>query len=50
MHYTIGDELGKGSFGSVHIGKHAKAHVPCAVKIIKKNKVREFPVYEKLMI
>ena len=47
--YSLRKELGAGQFGSVRLGKHRKSGVPCAIKIIKKSKVGEAPVYEKLM-
>lgn len=48
-HYTIGKELGSGSFGSVYMTEHNQTKVPAAIKVIKKAKLKENEVYMDLM-
>eukprot|EP01064_Diplonema_japonicum_P013373 TRINITY_DN20920_c0_g1_i1.p1 TRINITY_DN20920_c0_g1~~TRINITY_DN20920_c0_g1_i1.p1 ORF type:complete len:349 (+),score=111.85 TRINITY_DN20920_c0_g1_i1:47-1048(+) len=38
-HYAIGDELGKGTFAKVKLGKHYKTGERVAIKIIDKNSI-----------
>ena len=42
--YKIGKVIGEGSFGQVRIGLHRQAHIKCAIKIIKKDKVGEHEI------
>lgn len=35
--YTLGKEIGKGSYGSVHLGMDKATHEKVAIKLIKKN-------------
>jgi len=46
--YMMGKELGKGSFGSVHLAKHKDLDVGCAIKTIKKSGLTN-KVYRELM-
>jgi calcium-dependent protein kinase len=48
-HYKVGKELGSGSFGSVYATENIQTKVPAAIKIIKKNKLKENEVYMDLM-
>ena len=43
-HYKLGKELGRGTFGVVKIGTHRKSGVPCAIKIVTKEKLVEYDV------
>ena len=47
-HYMLGRDLGSGAFGTVKIGQHRRSNMTCAVKIIKKQKLREHHIYEQL--
>ena len=48
QHYKQQRVLGKGAFGTVMSGKHRRSGMPCAIKIIKKEKLREHQIYEEL--
>ena len=38
--YMITEELGRGSFGQVCVGKHTSTDVECAIKVIDKVKLQ----------
>lgn len=42
--YSLGKELGKGSFGSVNLAKHRTLDSGCAIKVIKKSTLNN-PTY-----
>ena len=44
--YTFGDELGKGSFGSVHVAWRNGTYEKYAMKSIKKANIQRSPVLE----
>ena len=46
--YSKRKEIGKGAFGTVHLGSHRKTNVPCAIKTIKKTQLNEAEVYQEL--
>lgn len=48
--YQFRKKIGEGAFGEVYEAVHIKAELPCAVKVIKKTKLRESKIHEKLMI
>ena len=47
-HYQLIKEIGNGAFGSVHLGKHKKSDVPCAIKKITKRSLKVANVYQEL--
>lgn len=47
--YQLGKELGSGSFGSVRLAQHKASKVMVAIKIIKKQLLRESEIYQELM-
>ena len=46
--YALSKELGAGQFGSVYSGIHRATNMPCAIKVIRKQKPRERQVYAEL--
>ena len=48
QHYKINRQLGAGAFGTVKAGFHRRSKMPCAIKIIKKEKLSEHQIYEEL--
>lgn len=48
-HYSLGETLSKGSFGTVHRGQHAHTGTEVAIKIVKKEKIQEREVHAELM-
>ena len=48
QHYKISKQLGAGAFGTVKAGFHRRSKMPCAIKIIKKEKLSEHQIYEEL--
>ena len=47
--YQMLEQLDKGAFGTVWRAIHKKAETPCAIKIIKKSKLSQNSVHQKLM-
>ena len=47
--YTLGHQLGKGSFGEVRKARHLKAGVDCAMKIIRKCQIEQHQILVDLM-
>lgn len=41
-------ELGSGQFGTVKEGMHNRSKMPCAIKIIRKTKLKQSSIYWKL--
>lgn len=48
-HYTVGEALSKGSFGTVYKGEHVQTGTVTAIKIVQKEKVQEREVHAELM-
>ena len=46
--YVKRKEIGRGAFGSVHVGQHKKTGMACAIKTIKKTDLAKNEVYEDL--